>query len=82
MKIGNNYLIVSAPSIFVSRAGKVDVTVWRREGRCVGAKMGDGQYYQSVAKFCAETAECLRSYAPLPPEITLPLLRQWGFIGG
>ena len=78
MKIGNDYIVERSPSIFVSRTGREDVNIFRRTNG-YGAKKADG-YYDIIVKFCSETGETLRAYAPLPPEITHPLLKQWGFI--
>jgi hypothetical protein len=75
----DNFLIKIGPSIFTSRAGKNDVTIWKESEDRTGAKF-DEKYYRSIAKFCAETGETLRSYGQLPPTITMPLLKQWGLV--
>lgn len=73
------YLVKRRPSIFTNRAGLQDCYVSRR---CAshGAKESDGHKYVNVARLAAEDGHFLRSHETLPAEITLALLRQWGFV--
>lgn len=73
------YLIERMPSIFVARTGKHDVYISRRSPG-PGTRAKDGHIYTCIARIKAETGNFICSYEPLPNEITIPLLRQWGFV--
>ncbi len=73
------YLVKRVPSIFTNRVGREDCYV-SRLCQTHGARESDGKKYTCVARIEVETGEYLRNYETLPSEITLPLLRQWGFL--
>lgn len=78
---GRNWMIRKSPSIFTSRRGIEDVRVMCENPEWGGME-ADGKRYTTSIVFCAETADVIRIYTLLPNEITVPLLRQWGFIWG
>jgi len=78
---GRNWIVRKGPSIFASRKGKEDVRILRQNSDWGGMEF-DGKRYTTAMVFDAENAEVIRNYEVLPDEITIPLLRQWGFIGG
>jgi len=41
---------------------------------------GEVGRFVTMARFAAEDGSTIRSYHPLPKEITIAFMRQWGFI--
>lgn len=78
---GRNWIVRKSPSIFTSRKGREDVRVLCQNPEW-GGREADGRCYVTAAAFDAETSEIIRNYEPLPAEITVSLLQQWGFLGG
>lgn len=73
------YVVKRVPSIFTNRSGKEDCYI-SKQCKTHGARESDGKLYSCVARIAAESGEFIRSHEPLPAEITLPLLHQWGFV--
>jgi hypothetical protein len=76
MKVGNHYITLTN-SPFVSRQGKKDCVISVKGNW--GVRKKDG-YYHSVIRLAFESGEILRQYEPFPSEITLELLKNWGFL--
>ena len=77
------YFIKKAPSIFTSRnngSTKLeDVSVYE-SGHDHGVRFeGEQGRFVTIAKFAAEDSSVIRAFKNLPCEITVDLLKQWGF---
>lgn len=77
--INGEYLIKKQPSIFMSRAGKNDCLILK-QCETHGIRENNNKLYTIIAIIESETGEYIRDYEMFPPEITLLLLQQWGFI--
>jgi len=75
----SEYLIKKHPSIFMSRAGRQDCSIFK-QCETHGIRENNNKLYTIIAIIESETGEYIRNYERLPPEITFPLLQQWGFI--
>ncbi len=67
-----------APSVFVNRTGKEDVSVYKRS--VWGRRQPDGKLYKCVKRLAAESGETLRDYDAVPPQVTNGWLKQAGFL--
>jgi len=74
----NKWWISRAPSHFVSRSGKDDVSIYKQS--TWGRRQPDGNLYMCCLRYSAENGDLIRYYATVPPQITVEWLKQAGFI--
>jgi hypothetical protein len=77
-KDGSRWLIERRPSIFITRNGKEDITI-SKAGNWGGLR-ADNNRYHAVVRLAAEDGGIIRDHGRIPSEITLPMLRQLGFV--
>lgn len=78
MKIGK-YIVKKENSIYVSRNGKSDCTVWAPTDS-YGATMHDGARYSVARRYACESGELLRDNLYVEDCINIAILRQIGMI--
>ena len=76
---GNLYWIIKAPSCFISRKGKDDVSIYKCGSW--GRRQPDGKLYRCCLKLDAEDGNVVRNYESIPQQVTVEWLKQVGFIG-
>lgn len=75
---GDTWLILKEKSVFVSRKGKSDVSIYKKS--CWGRRQIDGLLYKCCVRFASEDGSVVRDYEAIPSIITVEFLKDKGFV--
>ena len=75
---GDTWLILKEKSVFVSRQGKQDVSIYKQS--CWGRRQIDGLLYKCCVRFACEDGSVVRDYEAIPSFINMEFLKDKGFM--
>lgn len=75
---GRSWIVKKAPSIYMSRNGKHDVTILKNG--TWGSRENDGKLYNSQTKFSSEDGAVIFNYGAIPSFINIEWLKQNNFV--